>query len=61
MDMLTAAELLARWKNAHSKWTLRNWRYQKKGPDYVKIGGKIFYPIKAVEQYERRQMKKAKK
>ena len=31
--------------------TLRNWRYQKRGPDYFKVGGRILYTRTCLEQY----------
>jgi hypothetical protein len=57
-EYLTPDELLARWRNVISPWTLKNWRYQGKGPDFAKIGGKVFYPVKAVEEYEKKQVRK---
>lgn len=34
-----------------SPQTLRNWRAQKKGPDYSRVGGAVVYPIEALEAY----------
>lgn len=32
--------------------SLSNWRVQGKGPPFIKVGKKIFYPIELVETYE---------
>ena len=50
---LTPLELSRRWKNMISPGTLANWRANRKGPAYVKMGGRVLYPVQAVEQWER--------
>jgi excisionase family DNA binding protein len=32
--------------------TLEKWRSERKGPAYFKIGGKIFYRVEDLEQYQ---------
>lgn len=51
--LLTAEEVCARWKGHVKPGTLANWRNKKRGPDYTKIGGAVFYDIKDIEKYER--------
>lgn len=54
---LTAADLAARWRGIVSQHTLANWRSHGKGPRYVKVGRKVLYPLDAVEQFERENLK----
>jgi hypothetical protein len=37
--------------------TLEAWRYRKKGPAYLKIGGRIAYRIEDIEAFERAQLR----
>lgn len=32
--------------------TLEQWRWQGRGPRYLKIGGRVIYPLSEVEAYE---------
>lgn len=55
---LTPRELAARWRNIVSLSTLDNWRSsQNRGPRYVKIGGRVLYPLAEVEAYEARNLR----
>jgi len=47
---LTPEQLASRWQI--QKKTLDNWRYQGKGPKYVRIGSRIRYPVDQVTAYE---------
>ncbi|QPB08648.1 helix-turn-helix domain-containing transcriptional regulator [Burkholderia phage Mica] len=49
---LSAAEVSQRWDGAVSTGTLANWRTQKKGPPYQKLGSKVRYPIVQLEAWE---------
>lgn len=51
---LTQRELLDRWRGEIKLATLTTWRSRKQGPPYVKVGGKILYPLGGVEEYEKR-------
>lgn len=51
-DMLTARDLSDRYGGWVSIKTLANWRSKGSGPDYVRIGGKVFYPLDAIEEWE---------
>lgn len=46
-------ELAERWRV--SPRTLERWRWQKTGPNYTKLGGKVAYAITDVEAYESRR------
>lgn len=50
---LSENQLAERW--SISARTLQRWRPQGLGPAYLKLGGRVVYPIADVEEYERRQ------
>lgn len=51
---LTTEELAKRWGLTPA--TLRNWRTQKKGPAFVKLGGtSVRYALEVVEEWEAKQ------
>ncbi len=57
-DYLTPRELAERWRNIVSLSTLDNWRSgQPRGPRFVKIGGRVLYPLAEVEAYEQRNLR----
>jgi len=56
--ILTPEQLVKRWEELVSQKTLANWRHIGDGPAYIKIGGKIGYPLDAVEEYEQRRKRK---
>ena len=47
---LNQYELAKRW--TISQRTLERWRWRKKGPPYLKIGGRVAYELAAVEAFE---------
>ena len=47
---LNQTELAERWDL--SPRTLEQWRWQGKGPRYLKIGGRVVYPIVEIEAFE---------
>ena len=53
---LTAKDLAKRW-NVH-EGTIKNWRWQNKGPKYYKIGegikARVIYKLKDVIAYEKK-------
>lgn len=51
-EYLTPNELCARYKGAISPRTLANWRSQRIGPAFVKIGGRVLYAVEAVLRWE---------
>ena len=50
MQHLDQNELAERWRN--SPRTLEQWRWQGKGPKYLKIGGRAIYRLKDIEAFE---------
>lgn len=49
-EHLTSAQLAERF-NVH-KDTPKSWRHKGRGPTWIKVGGAVRYPLKAVEAYE---------
>jgi hypothetical protein len=51
----TAEQLVQRWNGVVQKGTLNNWRSAKprRGPPFVKIGGRVLYPVADVMEWER--------
>lgn len=54
MTYLTPEQLSARLANRITPRTLANWRSQGLGPKFTRLGGRIAYPIHAVEEWEQR-------
>jgi len=48
---LTSRELAQRWRL--SEQTLANWRHGGKGPPFMRIGGRILYPIEGINAQEK--------
>jgi hypothetical protein len=51
-ETLSPVELVARWRGRIKIRTLECWRYRKTGPAWQKIGGRVYYPIDFVIEYE---------
>ena len=49
-EMLLQRDVAERWRV--SPRTLERFRYEKKGPRYVKIGGRVVYRLSDIEAYE---------
>lgn len=56
-EFFTVDDLLVRWGGVIAKGTLANWRAKRIGPAYVKIGGRILYPVSVIETWEKTNMK----
>lgn len=50
MTFLTTKELAERWST--STGYLANRRCNGKGPEYIKIGAKVLYPVDVIEAFE---------
>jgi len=50
MDYLTQAELAERWRI--SPRTLEQWRWQGRGPRYLKLGRRVLYRLSDIEAHE---------
>ena len=57
-EMLSVDDLISRWRGQVKATTLATWRSRKLGPPYVKVGGRVLYPVRDVEEYERRNTRK---
>lgn len=51
---LTPEEVTERYRGGISPGTVRNWRTQKIGPSYVKIGKAVLYPLEELEAWDER-------
>lgn len=49
-EHLDSKQLAQRW--AMSYRTLDRWRWQGQGPRFIKIGGRVVYRLKDIEEYE---------
>jgi hypothetical protein len=54
---LNQIELSRRWSLSHR--TLERWRWLKKGPPYLKIGGRVVYELAEIEAFEAEQRRYA--
>jgi hypothetical protein len=50
MGYLTQAELAERWRI--SPRTLEQWRWQGRGPRYLKLGRRVLYRLSDIEMHE---------
>lgn len=48
---LTSKELAARWRL--SSQTLANWRHEGKGPQFIRIGSQVRYPLEGIQAWEK--------
>ncbi|ATI15727.1 hypothetical protein [Bordetella phage vB_BbrM_PHB04] len=49
----TPAEVSDRFGGRISVRTLANWRYLGTGPKFSRLGGRILYPVEALDEWER--------
>ena len=54
---LNQVELARRWSLSHR--TLERWRWEGRGPRYLKIGGRVVYRLSDIEAYEADQQRNA--
>jgi hypothetical protein len=53
VTFLTEAEMVSRYRDRVSAGTLKNWRSQRRGPPFVKVGRQVLYPLSGLEEWER--------
>ncbi|MEF2073598.1 helix-turn-helix domain-containing protein [Consotaella aegiceratis] len=53
---LTAEEVTERYREEISVGTLRNWRAMRIGPPFIKIGKAVLYPIKELDEWDKRNL-----
>lgn len=58
-ELLSPAELATRYKGRVTERTLANWRSTGQGPRFVKVGGRVMYPVDAVIAWEQKRMSPA--
>jgi hypothetical protein len=51
--LLTPGQLALRWRGTISLGTLANWRSLGKGPPFLKLGGRVRYPVDGLVAYEK--------
>jgi hypothetical protein len=52
---LTPEQLCARYGGRINPRTLANWRSAGVSPPFTKVGGRILYPLRALEEWEQRR------
>ncbi len=55
-EYLSTIELAKKWR-MHPV-SLTNWRTKGKGPHYLKLGGKVLYPVTEVLKWEQAHLRK---
>jgi hypothetical protein len=53
---LTADEVVERYRGEVSAGTLRNWRAQRVGPPFIKIGKSVLYPVHALDEWDKQNL-----
>jgi hypothetical protein len=53
---LTTDEVALRYRGEVSVGTLENWRAQRLGPPFVKIGKAVLYPVEELDAWDRRNL-----
>jgi len=52
---LTPKQLVERYNETITVRTLANWRSRGEGPEYLKVGGRVLYPLEKVQEWEGRR------
>jgi hypothetical protein len=53
---LTTEEVAERYRGEVSVGTLRNWRAQRVGPPFIKIGKSVLYPVQALDEWDQENL-----
>lgn len=53
---LTADEVVERYRGEVSAGTLRNWRTQRVGPPFIKIGKSVLYPVQGLDEWDKKNL-----
>ena len=56
-EYLTPSTLVRRWDGAVTLGTLKNWRYQGRGPPWLKLERQVVYPLKYLSEWEETNMR----
>lgn len=49
---LTAHQVIDRWNGVIKVGTLANWRARRVGPSFVKLRGRVLYPLDKIVEWE---------
>lgn len=58
-ELISPSELASRYKGRVTERTLANWRSTGQGPRFIKVGGRVMYPVDAVIAWEQKRMSPA--
>jgi hypothetical protein len=53
---LTTEEVCQRYRGEISAGTLRNWRAQRVGPPFIKIGKSVLYPVECLDEWDKKNL-----
>ncbi len=53
---LTMAEVSERYRGEVFVGTLRNWRAQRVGPPFIKIGKSVLYPVQGLDDWDKQNL-----
>ena len=53
---LTTEEVSERYRGEISVGTLRNWRAQRVGPPFIKVGKSVLYPVQSLDDWDRKNL-----
>jgi hypothetical protein len=53
---LSAEEVAERYREEISVGTLRNWRAMRIGPNFVKIGKTVLYPLRELDAWDQKNL-----
>ncbi len=53
---LTTEEVSERYRGEVSEGTLRNWRAQRVGPPFIKIGKSVLYPVQGLDEWDKKNL-----
>ena len=53
---LTTEEVSDRYRGEVSVGTLRNWRAQRVGPPFIKIGKSVLYPVQGLDEWDKKNL-----
>ena len=57
-DLMTPEQLAARYVDKITVRTLANWRSSGNGPNYTKVGSRVFYRLTDVVEWEQHRTRK---
>lgn len=55
-NLLSVDDVVQRYRGKITAGTLANWRITKKGPPFMKLGGRVMYPLDLLETWEKSRL-----